>query len=453
MKVVLTRPNYHSHLITPQLGMGYISSYINKRGFDATIIDGLNLDLSVQEIADCCHDADVVGIGCLTDFFSEVIALSRELKKRGKVVVIGGPHATVLPEVTLRKTGADYVIVGEGEITFYELLLAMSNNQPVDGIEGVVTPTTNGISRRASIENLDDIPFPDWKQMDPRYYMKAPHGGLVKNFPVAPITSTRGCPYSCTFCASPEIWGKTIRWRSPANVVDEIEYLVKVFGVKEIHFEDDNLTLKISHVEEICRLIIKRNINISWATPNGIRADKITPEVLKLMKESGCYLIAFGIESGNPEILKNIKKMEELETMTYAVNEASKLGIITQGFFIFGLPGETEETVQETIDYAKKIPLDKAQFLLLDVLPGTQLWKDHKGEFEHDLQKRSYQELTWVPDTVEKEVLEKAPARAFRSFFFRPRQILMLLRFMKVSQFKFILRRILDFGIIPYTNK
>ena len=106
MKVVLTRPNYHSHLITPQLGMGYISSYINKRGFDATIIDGLNLDLSVQEIADCCHDADVVGIGCLTDFFSEVIALSRELKKRGKVVVIGGPHATVLPEDTLRKTDA-----------------------------------------------------------------------------------------------------------------------------------------------------------------------------------------------------------------------------------------------------------------------------------------------------------------------------------------------------------
>jgi radical SAM superfamily enzyme YgiQ (UPF0313 family) len=123
---------------------------------------------------------------------------------------------------------------------------------------------------------------------------------------------------------------------------------------------------------------------------------------------------------------------------------------MTQGFFIFGLPGETEETVQETIDYAKKIPLDKAQFLLLDVLPGTQLWKDHKDEFEHDLQKRSYQELTWVPDTVEKEVLEKAPARAFRSFFFRPRQILILLRFMKVSQFKFILRRILDFGIIPY---
>lgn len=449
MKVALTRPNYHSHLITPQLGLGYISSYLRDKGTDTAIIDGLNQGLTDLEIAERCATCDVVGINCLSDYYPRVVELSKLLKARGKTVVIGGPHASVLPKETLVGTGADFVVVGEGEEAMYEIVDSL-NNGSRRHIHGVVSREDPHVTKRPYIKDLDTLPFPDWEKMNPRTYKKAPHGGFVKRFPVAPITSTRGCPYECTFCASPQIWGRRIRYRSPKNVVDEIEYLVREFGVKEIHFEDDNLTLKRSHVEGICELIIERKLKISWATPNGVRVDTITPKLLRLMKKSGCYFLAFGIESGNEEILRNIKKETDLKAITYAVNEAHKAGLMTQGFFIFGLPGETEATIKNTVDYAKAIPLDKAQFLLLDVLPGSELW-DELGEksLNADSSKRSYQEVTWVPDALSKDILENAPSKAFKSFFFRPRQLFNALRFIKPSQFPFVVRRLADFGVIP----
>ncbi len=450
MKVILTRPNYHSHLITPQLGMGYISSYLKANGIETEIIDGLNLSLTNAEIADRCASADLVGINCLSDYYPKVVELSHILKDRGHIVVIGGPHASVLPMETLAGTGADCVVVGEGEQTMLELVEALEGKRSLTTIQGLVTRGAQTFTKRPYLPDLDALPFPDWSQMNPRTYKKAPHGGFVKKFPVAPITSTRGCPYECTFCASPDIWGRRIRYRSPKNVVDEIELLVKGYGVKEIHFEDDNLTLKRSHVEGICELILERKINVSWATPNGIRVDTIDEKLLRLMKKSGCYFIAFGIESGNESILKKIKKETDLATITHAVHEAKKVGLMTQGFFIFGLPGETERTVANSIEYAKSIPLDKAQFLLLDVLPGSQIWKDNKARsLNSDSSKRSYQEVTWVPEGITREALEKAPSRAFKSFFMRPRQLLCVLRFIKPSQIGFVIRRMADFGVLP----
>lgn len=449
MKIALTRPNYHSHLITPQLGLGYISSYLKERGFRSSIIDGLNLGLTHAEIAQRCAHADLVGINCLSDYYPKVVELTKVLKDRGKIVVIGGPHASVLPRETLIGTGCDYVVVGEGEETMYELASALVRKGPVASIAGLMSREGSTFTKRPYIKDLDSLPFPDWLEMDPRTYKKAPHGGFVKRFPVAPITSTRGCPYECTFCASPEIWGRRIRYRSPKNVVDEIERLVEEFGVKEIHFEDDNLTLKTSHVEGICELILERRIKVSWATPNGIRVDTITPRLLKLMKRSGCYFIAFGIESGNEPILKKIKKETDLATITHAVHEAHNAGLLTQGFFIFGLPGETEKTIQNSLDYAKSIPLDKAQFLLLDLLPGSRLWQEHRAELGNGARSRSYQEVTWVPSTIKREVLEKAPSKAFKSFFMRPRQLFCALRFIKPSQFSFVWRRMADFGVLP----
>lgn len=454
MKVALTRPNYHSHLITPQLGLGYISSYLRERGVETRIIDGLNLGLTNEDIVERCQGFDLVGINCLSDYYPRVVELTKLLKAAGKRVVIGGPHASVLPHDTLMGTGADFVVVGEGEETVYDLATALKENKACKDISGLLTREGHHVVKRPYIKDLDTLPFPDWAQMEPRTYKKAPHGGFVKKFPVAPITSTRGCPYECTFCASPDIWGRRIRYRSPKNVVDEIEYLVNEFGVREIHFEDDNLTLKKEHVVGICELILERGIKVSWATPNGIRVDTITPELLKLMKRSGCYFIAFGIESGNESILKKIKKDTDLATITHAVHQAHDAGLMTQGFFIFGLPGETETTVRNTIEYAKTIPLDKAQFLLLDVLPGSGIWSDLKGRsLNEDSSKRSYQEVTWVPEGIGREALEGAPSKAFRSFFLRPRQVINALKFIKPAQFPFVIRRMADFGIIPGFGK
>ncbi|MDP2941075.1 MAG: radical SAM protein [Candidatus Omnitrophota bacterium] len=448
MKIALVRPNYYTHLITPHLGLGYLSSFLKKHGFSVEIIDALNLGLSDEEVSSRCADADLVGINCLSDYYPEVISLSRALKRQGKTVVLGGPHPSSLPELSLEETGADFVALGEGEETLLELASALKDNQAERKITGLFSARQRDFARRGLIKDLDELPFPDWGQMDPRQYKKAPHGGVVKKFPVAPICTTRGCPFSCTFCASPSFWERKIRFRSPRNVADEIEYLVDNFQVREIHFEDDNLTLKKEHALAICEEILRRNLRICWATPNGIRADTVDMELLRLMKRSGCYQVAFGIESASNQILKNIKKETNLAVISAAVRLAHKAGLLTQGFFIFGLPGETEETIAETIRFAGKLPLDKAQFLLLDILPGSELWEKLKGQFSVNWDRRSYQEVCWVPENLSKEALGDAPARAFRSFFFNPVRMIKMAKLIKPSQLRYVFRRLRDFGVV-----
>lgn len=448
MKIALIRPNYKTHLITPPLGLGYISSYLRAKGHETIFIDGLNKDLSEEEMVELAADCGAAGITVLTDFYLEAKSLTQKLKAAGKIVIWGGVHPTVLPEETLEEGGADYVIVGEGEETMSELIDALEGKKSIDNIKGIFAKNKRtSFQPREFIQNLDSLPFPDWEQMDPRKYQKAPHGAVIKNYPVAPLTTTRGCPYECKFCVSPRFWRRQIRFRSPENVVDEIVYLVKNFGVREIHFEDDNLTLKRDHIEKICHLIIEKGLKISWATPNGIRADKVDEELLRLMKKSGCYYVVFGVESGNDEILKNIKKHEKLEDIERAIKTASKVGLMTQGFFIFGLPGETEQTIKNSIEFAKRVPLDRAQFLLLDLLPGSELWDEHKSELKIDYSKKSYQDITWVPKTIDPEKLKEAQPMAFRQFFFRPRPIFSVIRYMRLSQLKHILNRLKDFRI------
>jgi radical SAM superfamily enzyme YgiQ (UPF0313 family) len=284
--------------------------------------------------------------------------------------------------------------------------------------------------------------------MDPRTYQKAPHGGVVKAFPVAPIMTTRGCPYECKFCASPKLWQRTIRFRRPEEVVREIKYLVDNFGVKEIHLEDDNFTLKREHAEKICQLILKEKIKVAWATPNGIRADKVDLKLLKLMKKAGCYFVAFGIESGNQEILNNVAKHSNLDIIRKAVSLAHQAGLITQGFFIFGLPGETKQTIRNTIDFAKSLPLDKAQFLMLDIIPGSALWDELKFVKKVNWRLDSFHEVSWLPPTIDRETLSGAQSLAFREFFFNPKRLLTMIKLIKPSQIKYVIRRLTDFKVI-----
>ena len=449
MKVALVRPNYQTYLITPPLGLGYISSYLKKEGHEVIIVDGLNRNLTNSEIVKLVRDCQIVGINILTDYYLQAKDLARRLKAEGKIVVLGGVHPSVMPKESIEECNADFIVVGEGEETMDELVKAIENKKSTKHIKGLYSRNNfSNFKPREPIQNLDSLPFPDWKSIDPRKYQKAPHGAIVKNFPVGPITSTRGCPYECTFCASPKFWCRKLRYRSPENVVDEIEYLIKHFGVKEIHFEDDNLTLNRGHIESICKLILKRNINIPWATPNGIRADKVDEPLLRLMKKAGCYFVVFGVESGNQEILNTIKKHETLKDVERAVRLANKIGFITQGFFIFGLPGETEETIKKTIEFAKSIPLDRAQFLLFDLLPGSELWFQHKDEVKRDYSKRCFRDSIWIPDTITEEKLKYWQSRAFREFFFRPRQIISFIRYFKISQFKHVFNRLRAFRII-----
>lgn len=452
--VAITRPNYNTFLITPPLGMGYLASFLQSKNIDCLIVDGLNQGLTNQEIVSRAKDAKIVGISVLSYCFLQAIDLTRRLKRAGKIVVIGGVQATALPNLTLTKTGADFVVVGEGEETFYKLIELIGRKIPKKDIHlpGVISKYHKNVVCAPFITNLSALPIPDWDQIDPRFYQKAPHGGIIKYFPVAPVITTRGCPYECKFCASPRLWKRILRYRNPTEVVDEIEYLVRVKGIREIHLEDDNFTLNRFHAEGVCREIIRRKIRVAWSTPNGIRADRVDEKLLRLMKKSGCYSVAFGIESGNPEILKNIHKHETLETIEKAVRTAHKIGLVTQGFFIFGLPGETKATIRKTIDFAKKIPLDKAQFLTLDIIPGSALWEELHFQNKVNWQINSGFEVAWVPNSVDVKTLKSAQSQAFREFFFRPSQIFTVLRFMKLSQLPYVYRRMRDTGVLKFSR-
>lgn len=455
MKIVLVRPNYKSHIITPPLGIGYLASSLKKHGIKAKIIDGLKENLIFDELLKkiISEKPDAVGITCLTAFYEEVVNLSLALKDHGFTVILGGVHPTFLPLDTLKDSKADYVVCGEGEIALVKLAKnnfknKLSSNKNIQGVYSLKDlEKGKPIIKAQATNDLNQLPFPDWKQLDPRTYPKAPHGAVVKNFPIGVIMTTRGCPYQCTFCASRKFYDLGIRYRSPENVIAEIKYLVKHFSIKEVQFEDDNLTLKREHVEKICHLILKNKLKISWSCPNGIRADRVDEDLMRLMKKSGCYFFAFGIESASSKVLKKIKKMESIETIKKSIETAHKVGIECQGFFIFGLPGETKKTIEESIQFAKNSKLTRAHFMILDIIPGSELWYQLKGKFVPNWKKDSYREPEWLPKGLTKKYLMDSQTRAIRVFYFRPSSFIRLAKSMRLQQAKFIIKRITDYRL------
>lgn len=422
MKIALVRVNYKAYFLSPPLGLGYLASYAEKFGHEVLIIDALRDNLSNEDVVSRIHAENIqaVGITCLSAFYDEVVDLSKRLKSAGKKVFIGGIHPTFMPKQTLIDTGADYVSLGEGEISLKKLLDADFNGDGIQGVYSLDNLSENSV-KGERVENLDDLPMPDWKQMPPDRYPKS--GEFCKNYPVGIIATTRGCPFGCKFCASPDFYDRKIRFRSPENVVDEIEYLVKNFGVKEIHFEDDNFTLKRQHAYDICRLIVERKIKISFSCPNGIRAENVDEELFALMKKAGCYSVSYGIESANPEILKNINKEENLDLIKKSISFADKCGIDTVGFFIFGLLGENKQTIERTINYALSLKLSEAKFMIADILPGSELF----GEKEPQNAEPQGAGLT-RKEFLTQDDLIAAQKRANRKFYFRPQIILKRLR-------------------------
>ena len=447
MKIVLVRPNYKSFFITPPIGLGYLASYLKQYGIEVKIIDGLlkgiDEDATVKQIA--AENADAVGITCLSTYFNEAIKLSHKIKSFDETmkVIIGGMHATFMPRETLEQTKADFVIRGEGEIALLKLIQNAFVNDGLDGVysQQDLKDSKNFEQKSPIVKELDEIPFPLWEQIPPRDYPLAPHGAIVRKYPIGIITTTRGCPYECSFCSSPHFYDRRIRYRSPENVIEEINFLVKRFGVREIAFEDDNLTLDRSHMEKICQLILKHNLNITWTCPNGIRADKVDEELLKLMKKSGCYYVSLGIESADNDVLKRINKNETIETIEKAIKAANKVGLLTNGFFILGLPGETEKSLQKTVQFIKKSKLFRVTVVILAIMPGSRLWNELRDEFTFDHTKVTFfAEPDWLPEGITKEQLMRAHKQALHGFYFNPKKVLKIISNLKFGQIKYLLQ-------------
>ncbi len=461
MKSVLVRPpSFKMPIIIPNLGLGYLASVLRKNKHRVAILDCAKERIDHQKYKDYLEKEkpDLVGVQVFTcDFNSakQCLDIAKQLNKN-TVTVVGGPHSSGDPKGTMEGLkNVDFAFTGEAELGLPKLLeyIESGNEAELESIPGLIY-RHNGeviVNEQGRFTELDEIPFPSWDLINPITYPIAPHGSFTKSLPVAPIVTTRGCPFNCTYCAAKVICSRNFRMRSIDNVIEEIKYLQKNFGIKEIHIEDDNFTLIKPRVMEFCKKLEQENIVIDWACPNGVRLDTLDEELLVNMEKAGCYSFAVGIESGSPRILSDMRRRETLETMVERIKLiASVSNIRMTGFFMVGYPSETRDDIRKTVELSLRLPLHRAQFSNFLPLPGTEIYNRliESGEIKHELIKwDDYQDnsVVYSPKGISGKELRKIMKRAFARFYFRPSIMFGLLKEIhSLSQLKIVILRVID---------
>jgi len=317
-------------------------------------------------------------IGITTPFTAQsenvlkIIEICKKLSEKVPII-LGGQDASVRYETFLKDNVCDYVIVGEGEKTFSECIKRFNKSKSLKGIEGVAYREKDKIhfQRRKLIEKLDDIPMPDYTLLNLNHYFKNKYFNCIRGHKGAKsisIISSRGCPFDCIFCSIQLHMGKKYRSHSPEYVIKHIKHLKEQYGITHFHFEDDNVSLNKMRFEKILDLMIEDDLNITWDTPNGLRADSLSYALLKKIKKSGCKELTIGIESGSQYALDHIiKKSLSLKKVFQAVRYCKKLKIPLHAFYVIGFPEETKLQAQQTIKLALKL------FKNFDVVPHLNL--------------------------------------------------------------------------------
>lgn len=410
MKILLIRPivTYYKNqaIYSPYepLGLMYLAAFLRMHGYsDVRILDASaknsvsrwDVDFYKIGMSDAEFKAevssfapDVVGISAMYTVNSKGVHDTAALIKLlypGVPIIVGGAHASAFPEWILKDENIDYVAKGEGEATLLDFLQAYSSGADLCNIKGLVFRKGGKVfysPPREFIHNLDSVPFParDLVEM----------GGYLNEFynkrhsmspPRATVVTSRGCPYNCIFCSIQSLWCHSYRVRTPKNVVDEIEFLVRQYGVREIAFFDDNLSFHRKRMAEICDELILRRLNVRWCTPNGIAIWTLDEPLLEKMKASGCYKLTFGIETGSLNTQKFIRKEQvDLLRSKEIIAACAKIGIWTHSPFIIGFPYETKADIEATIQYALSSGLDMATFFIATPYPGTDLYEIYKKD-------------------------------------------------------------------------
>jgi len=409
------------------LGICYIAAVLKKNNIPVSIIDAEAENLTYNTIIKRlkAFECNIVGITSTTVAFHRALELAKRIKVFNKniFVVIGGPHVSAMPNITLRFNCFDIGIIGEAEYTFLEVVQAFSNNKDYTKIEGIIFRHQGKVIRtkpRKRIENLDELPFPARELLpDKNLYNPPPMNYLKK--PVLSIVTSRGCPNQCTFCDH-GVFGYKFRAHSAKRVLDEIEYLIKKYDAKEISIVDDTFTVDKNRVFEFCRLLKKRNIKIQWNA--RISENTITKEMLKVMHDAGCWYLEIGVETGSSRVLKDIRKETTLEKIKESVEYANKIGFIVKGFFIIGHPTDTMESIKQTIRFAKELALTDIVATIFTPFPNTYAYiqsKQHgKFIYEQDWTKFNTWEVVFVPNGLTKQQLKKYWKTMYREFYFRP---------------------------------
>lgn len=421
---------------TPSFGLCCLAAVLREAGHSPRIIEAGALQLSVKDALEYIQREKpaAVGFRASTASFPNAAHLAQAIKDADPniVTLIGGPHVTALPLETIDDYPQfDFGVVGEGEVTIVEAIEAV-NAKGIAGLGSVagIVHRESGKARltakRPYITDLDTLPMPAWDLLEgfPNRYQ--PPLLSYKALPVASMVTSRGCPFQCTFCDR-SVFGNRYRGYSAEYICRMIEHLVERYGVKHLLFYDDLFAASLTRLNTICNTIIERKFNISWSC--DAKVDAVTPESLALMKRAGCWEIAFGIESGSQRILDLVCKGITIAEIERGVKMTHEAGIKVKGLFMMGHPGETRETIKETIDMACRLPFDHINISKLTPYPGSEIYKDaHKyGTFNPDWRRMTAMNFVFVPNGFTEAELDAEYRAALSRFYRRPGKTIELL--------------------------
>ena len=376
MRFLLINPFYPiSETPSPPLGLAYLAAVLAREGITVKMTDFVVTPLSKERLQAVISDfkPDMAGITAVTMTLKNAIEIMKDVKRLspGTFTVIGGPHVTFSPEDALN-SGIDAAVLGEGEETLIDLVRNVQDNRPLHGVAGIAFMENGAMFRtsaRPFIQNIDSLPMPD-RSIIPMVRYKA------LNLPVS-MTTSRGCPFQCIFCVGRKMVGARVRYRSPKNVADEFEFLASQ-GFPQINIADDLFTANHDHCNAFCDEILRRGIKTKWTS--FARVDTVSVPLLEKMKEAGLTAVSFGVETGNAEILKTIRKNITKDLVIEAVGKCLKAGVTPMASFILGLPGETPDTMRESLEFSQKLTDMGCPngFHLLAPFPGTSVRDEHK---------------------------------------------------------------------------
>lgn len=458
MRVALINPRFRLPIdtrTTPHLGLAYLAAVSERRGDEVVIFD---CDVEDQSVTDFVREfkPHIVGITANTPQVKQAWRTARDIREVYDCpIVLGGPHVSVLPEESCEKPYVDIVVRGEGEDGWVEVCERLESfladqptysteaflhpeNEVFDNCLGITYKTSDGQIHnnpdRTPIADLDSLPWPAYHLFKMKHYTNLqPATDAIDGARSFSIMTSRGCPYRCTFCSQSIM---PIKWRSrsPENVLAEWRHLVEDFGAQEIGILDDSANIRVKRLEELAQMLIENNLNhVPWIFVNGIRANLASKELLSLLKQAGLKRTAFGVETGDLEIMKSIDKKIDMETIRQAFKNAKEIDLETIGFFIIGLPGDTRETMQRTIDFAIELDPVIANFSMMTPYPGTKVYEmvKRQGRFLiNDWEDYVFfeQQARYEMGEMTAELVEEMYRKAYRQYYLRPSPIIRRLK-------------------------
>ena len=417
--------------IMPPLGLASIAAFLEQRGIRASLIDCYAHPAASERMIRETLLAErpaFIGLSCTTASFLDGVRLAELAHGTlpGIRTVFGGAHVSALKERVLRDFPAvDFVVVGEGELTLAELIEAGADGAA--SVPGLVCRSDGGepvfTGFREQGLDLDTLPFPAYEKLAgfPEAYQLP-----IFNYPKAPNTScisSRGCPYACSYCDR-SVFRRTFRYNSAGYLYDHLRYLKERFGIRHVNFYDDQFTFNRQRVEEFCRLMVEKPLGITFNC--AVRAEHIDEQLLRRMREAGCWMASLGIETGDEKLLARHRQNADLRMLADKIRLIKKAGIRTKGLLMMGLPGESEESIRKSMEYVFSLPIDDFNLAKFTPFPGSPIYETiHElGTFDEDWKKMDCMQFQFVPHGLTRERLEELFQHFYRSHFQRPKVLL-----------------------------